>query len=135
MICPCHSKKLYSLCCEPFHKGISLPKTALELMRSRYSAYAKGLIHYLIQTTHPSNPLFKKSQSKIEADLLQFCHTTNFTGLDILSFQNGETEAFVHFKAHLTQSGNDCSFEEKSRFVKTAGKWLYHSDEVSDTSI
>ncbi len=36
--CPCGSKNKYKRCCQIFHKG-GIPKTALELMKSRYVAY------------------------------------------------------------------------------------------------
>lgn len=130
LLCPCHSGKLYNACCQPFHLGKELPQTALLLMRSRYSAYAKMLVGYLIQTTHPKNELFKQSkQSKqqIENGIIAFVSSTDFTGLEIVEFVDGENEAWVTFIARLTQNGHDTSFQEKSRFLKVAGRWLYRS--------
>ena len=40
MNCSCCSGKLYEECCEPFHSKKEFPKTAEELMRSRYAAFA-----------------------------------------------------------------------------------------------
>ena len=34
-----------------------MPPTAEALMRSRYSAYNKGLVQYVVDTTHPENPM------------------------------------------------------------------------------
>lgn len=107
--------------------GKQLPKTALELMRSRYCAYAKGLVEYLIQTTHPQNVLFKNKRHEIEESILRFSQSTQFTGLDIIEVIDGEKEAFVTFRAHLIQGQQDVSFQEKSRFLKEKGCWLYHS--------
>ena len=125
--CLCYSGKSYQECCKPFHTGKQLPKTALELMRSRYCAYAKGLVDYLIQTTHPQNVLFENSRQDIEEGIRKFSQATQFTGLDIIEFIDGEKEAFVTFKAHLVQDQDDVSFQEKSRFLKENDRWLYHS--------
>ena len=52
--CPCCSGKEYSECCEPIIKGTRKAATPAELMRSRYSAYAKGEIDHVVESTHPS---------------------------------------------------------------------------------
>ncbi len=58
MNCPCCSGKLYEECCEPFHSKKEFPKTAEELMRSRYAAFAIPNGEYLWQTTLPSKRKF-----------------------------------------------------------------------------
>ena len=45
--CPCMSGKAYAECCEPVIKGTRKAATPEELMRSRYSAYAKAEIDHL----------------------------------------------------------------------------------------
>lgn len=124
-MCPCHSEKPYEECCKPFHEKECFPENALLLMRSRYSAYALGLVDYIIQTTHLQNPLFKKKESDIREEILQFCQSTQFTGLDIVHFIDGKKRAYVTFFAHLRQEGKDVSFQEKSLFLKVANQWLY----------
>lgn len=126
LLCPCHSGKLYSYCCEPFHAGKQLPQTALELMRSRYVAYAKMQVAYIIQTTHRQNELFKKAKKQIEQGIIEFASQTEFCGLEILECIDGPDEAWVCFIARLKQHGQDASFQEKSHFLKVKGKWLYH---------
>ena len=49
MNCPCCSGKLYEECCESFHSKKEFPKTAEELMRSRYAAFAIPNGDYLWQ--------------------------------------------------------------------------------------
>lgn len=117
--CPCHSGKAYALCCGPYHQGKN-PENALALMRSRYAAYALGLADYILETTHPQNP-----QVKNREQILIFSKQTEFCGLDILSFEDGEKIAYVTFKAHLRQNGQDAPLKEKSEFEKVDGKWLY----------
>lgn len=107
--CPCHSNLAYALCCEPFHKG-ALPSTALELMRSRYSAYVLKLIEYIQQTE--TKPPSRKS-------LERFCNETTFTGLTILAF----TDNAVKFAVHTTTG----SWQEESHFIQKEGRWLFLS--------
>ena len=51
--CPCGGPA-YATCCGPFIDGAAVPQTAEQLMRSRYSAYTRGLEDYLRATWHPS---------------------------------------------------------------------------------
>lgn len=122
MKCPCYSGKPYTECCEPCHKR-KPAKDALSLMRSRYAAYALGLVDYIIDTTHPKNLDFPKNIQ----DLENFCSKTIFEGLEILNFSDEGDRAFVLFKAHLKQQGKDASFIEKSLFEKVDGRWLYRA--------
>jgi len=43
-LCPCESGKEYDACCGPIINGSQAARTAEALMRSRYSAYAKGAV-------------------------------------------------------------------------------------------
>jgi SEC-C motif-containing protein len=122
--CPCHSGKKYHQCCEPFHKGDN-PLTALQLMRSRYSAYAKGLTDYIISTTHPDNPSCKKDHEQWKKEITLFCNFTEFRDLEISEFTDGEKEAYVTFTAYLDQNQQDTTFTERSRFLKEGERWLY----------
>ena len=74
-LCPCHSQLPYEECCGKFHRG-ALPKNALELMRSRYSAYALGLVNYIIETTHTENPHYRRDFSSWKKELKVFCKQT-----------------------------------------------------------
>lgn len=122
--CPCTSSKLYKQCCKRFHDGTT-PSTALELMRSRYSAYALRLIDYLIKTTHPDFPGRNPDPKEWKKELMKFSETTRFEGLSILSFDEGDPISTVTFKAELRQGGRDGSFTERSIFEKIEGRWLY----------
>ncbi|ULE31837.1 YchJ family protein [Mycobacterium sp. IDR2000157661] len=51
--CPGGNVLPYAACCEPLNDGVRGAATAEALMRSRYSAYAKGLADYLFRTWHP----------------------------------------------------------------------------------
>jgi len=129
MLCPCSSGKPYIVCCKRYHKGVN-PPDALKLMRSRYSAYALGLVDYIVTTTHPDNPTYTNDKLSWMTSIAAFCEDTAFTGLDIIDFADGTEEAFVTFTAHLEQEESDASFTERSRFVKVESRWLYHSGEI-----
>ena len=123
--CPCGSQKKYKKCCKPFHDNITFPKTALDLMKSRYCAFATGKSEYIISTTHKDNVDFKSNIKSWNEEILDFTKNTRFEKLEILEFIEGYEESFVTFKATLIQYDNDVSFCEKSRFLKINERWLY----------
>lgn len=128
--CPCGSGELYSDCCQRFHKG-QLPGTALELMKSRYAAYARALPDYIIRTTHPDNPHYRQDAIAWASEILLFCKNTEFRKLEIIDITGGSEEAFVTFRAHLRQNHQKSILFEKSRFQKVGAQWLYLSGTLS----
>ena len=122
--CPCHSGKKYEKCCEIFHKSIEIA-TPVELMRSRYSAYALSLPSYIMKTTYLKSPHFVNNSKKWQTSILEFCNTTDFVGLEILSSSLDKDLALVTFFANLKQNGLDSSFTEKSTFRLVESTWLY----------
>ncbi|HHS92166.1 MAG TPA: zinc chelation protein SecC [Campylobacterales bacterium] len=124
--CPCGSKNKYKKCCQAYHKGAK-PKTALLLMKSRYTAYAVGNSAYIVNTTHENNVQYMEDSKAWKESIDIFCKETDFLGLEILAFIEGEEEAFVTFKALLSTG----EMLEKSRFLKVEGRWLYENGEVS----
>lgn len=128
--CLCHSGKEERECCERFHQGKEFPKTALELMRSRYSAYALGLVDYIIETTHPDYGAYERDKKKWKDAIVLFSKNTKFQALEIVEVNEGELQAFVTFKADLRQLGKDASFTERSRFFKANGRWLYADGQI-----
>jgi SEC-C motif-containing protein len=119
-LCPCGSGKNYAACCGPLHQGVAAP-SAEALMRSRYSAYALGLVDYILKTTHPQNHDAKRPAEERKKEIERFCKTTLFKGLKILEMGKD----IVKFTVYLSQEGKDFSFTEKSTFEKVLGNWLY----------
>lgn len=130
--CPCGSGKKYKKCCRVFHNGQN-PKTALELMKSRYSAYAYHNTSYIMETTHTSNSEYNPDKITWEQSIKAFMEDTAFNSLEILEFIDTNEESFVTFKANIFIKGKDASFTEKSRFVKQNDKWFYISGEFSQS--
>ena len=131
-ICPCGSLKKYKKCCKPFHDKITFPKTALELMKSRFSAFAVLIADYIIFTFLLNNSDYISDLKSWNQDIMNFSKNTRFERLEILDFIEGEVESFVTFKATLFQDNTDISFIEKSRFLKVEDKWLYIDGQFID---
>jgi peptide deformylase len=127
--CPCGSSFEYENCCEPLHKGV-LPKNALQLMRSRYSAYVLNLSGYIIETTHPASPQYSENTFMWKRKIADFCLHSTFKKLDILEFKEKGTLATVIFTAHILQESEDATFTEKSYFEKVNDRWLYRGGQL-----
>lgn len=126
--CPCGSGKKYKKCCRLFHNG-EKATTALQLMKSRYSAYAVNDLSYIMNTTDAKNSDFSTDKISWGKRIKQFIDDTQFVSLEILEFHEREEESFVTFKANIYINEEDSSFIEKSRFVKHNGEWFYESGE------
>jgi SEC-C motif domain protein len=122
--CPCCSGKLYSACCEVYHQG-QAAKTAKELMRSRYSAYALHHVDYIIRTTFPRHAAVSHHLDTWKKEVFQFCLSTTFEKLEILKYKELPDRATVIFIAHLKQGETDATFTERSYFAKVDGVWYY----------
>lgn len=123
MKCPCLSKKSFEDCCEPFLDQLEDPKTAEELMRSRYTAFSKNYADYLVKT-HP--PKTRHTVSK--KDLSNFCKEVEFYKLEIIETENGKQEddsGIVAFKAYYQFKNKKEIIPERSFFEKVNGLWMY----------
>lgn len=118
--CPCGSQLDYKDCCGRFHDSGAVPPDALSLMKSRYSAFVKKRADYLLSTWHETT----------RPKELTLDDTIKWLGLEIVSFDDGEQEAFVEFIARGKISGRAFKQVEKSRFVKEDGRWFYVDGDV-----
>ena len=114
--CPCGLPAVYDACCGRWHSGAAAP-TAELLMRSRYSAYAVGDAAHLMATWHPST---RPAGVGLDPDL-------RWTGLEVLEAAGGllDTAGTVHFRAHHLRRGVAGVLEERSRFARHGGRWVY----------
>ncbi len=117
LVCPCDSGKSYALCCHPLHQG-ELAKSALALMRSRYSAYVLGLAPYIMQTWHP------KTRPGSSSDVID--DHVKWLGLQVLHTDtNSADTAIVEFVARYKVGGNRAErLHEISEFIFTDA-WYY----------
>jgi SEC-C motif domain protein len=121
-LCPCASKQDYSQCCEPFITGKKEPKTSLELMRSRYTAFAKKAMDYIWKTTDPATlpEIDKKSNEG-------WARRNKFVGLEILNHQDSGDQGNVEFVAKYTDilGGPVVKHHEKATFTRKEGRWYF----------
>ena len=129
-LCPCGSGDSYEKCCSPYHSGAASAPTAEALMRSRYCAYVKGEIEYLIQTVQPDqrHDLDRKS-------VREWSEGAEWLGLEILNSNGGEADnkGQVEFIARFRQAGAEYAHHEISRFRKRDGCWFYVDGKIIPT--
>ncbi|MCL3861551.1 YchJ family metal-binding protein [Actinotalea sp. K2] len=116
--CPCLSGETYPDCCEPLHQGLREAPTAVQLMRSRYSAFAVGDADHLLRTWHTTT-----RPVDLELD-----PGVRWTRLDVLEVAAGgpfDSEGTVEFVAHHRTDGAPGNQHEVSRFVREDGRWVY----------
>lgn len=121
--CPCGMQLEYEECCERLHSGKQLAKTAEELMRSRYSAFARNQIGYLRDTTWPA---YRKHFDEIA--YTDRAVGSIWMGLTIHATeegQEGDTTGSVKFTARSMAHGQLSEQIEHSLFRKRNNKWYY----------
>lgn len=128
-LCPCCSGKTIDKCCEPFLLAEKKPRTAVQLMRSRFTAYfIGGAGNYLMATWHPD---MRKGQS---AQALSQ-RLVNWQELEIVHTTQQGDKAAVEFKAtFLDSDGKPGTYHELSTFVREKGAWLYVGAVRSETT-
>jgi SEC-C motif-containing protein len=104
-------------------------------MRSRYTAYSKGCVDYLIATLHP-----KSRQKNERLTLLESIQNTQWMGLTIIKTQKGQAQdkrGIVEFVAlyqpaqtGLLKPARANQLHERSRFIKEGGKWFYVDGDI-----
>jgi SEC-C motif domain protein len=119
--CPCGSPQAYAACCGRLHAGATAAD-AESLMRSRYSAYVKGLEDYLLATWHPSTrpPGLNLGAGPQE----------KWLGLEIKSRKQEADTAQVEFVARCRVGGRARRLHEISRFLREGGRWYYLDGEI-----
>lgn len=125
--CPCGSGEPAEICCLPVILGETRARSPEQLMRSRYSAYAMGIVGYILSswhsTTRPAEMTFEGSPS--------------WSGLKIIDASGAKSvqagEAYVEFIAGYLESGVPGVMRERSRFLMEEGQWRYVDGVQIDT--
>lgn len=124
--CFCGSSLTFDECCGSIISGKRQTVTALELMKSRYSAYCVVASDYLIATTHSS----KRAQFD-KASIEQWAMESQWRGLKIISTSKDsplDTQGEVIFQAlYIDESKKSRVHYEHSLFVKEHNQWFYLS--------
>ena len=117
-VCPCGPGRAYADCCRPLHQNREQAPTAEMLMRSRYSAYARGEVDHVFRTWHP-----RTRPPDVTHD-----PTTTWVGLDVLDVVDGgagDATGEVEFAASYVGPDGRGVLHERSRFERRAGRWVY----------
>ena len=120
--CPCQSGQTYAACCAPLHQGARQAVDAEALMRSRYSAYVRCDIDYIVATTVPAQ------QVLLDGDAMrQWSAGTQWCGLEVLQHwpRAGKHHAEVEFKAWFDTAQGRQYHHERSAFVCIAQRWYF----------
>jgi SEC-C motif domain protein len=128
--CPCRSGKKYKACCGPLHAGAAVADTPEALMRSRFSAFARGLGGYLVATLADGHPDRALPAAVLARELGRAKERQRFLDLCILHTSIEGDAGEVLFHARIFERGEDRSFAELSRFVREGGAWRYASGEL-----
>jgi SEC-C motif-containing protein len=120
--CLCGSGDPEAGCCGPILEGAAAP-TALALMRSRYVAYVRGAVEYLVATHDPA------SRAALDRDgIARWSRDTRWLGLEIVATERGgegDDDGVVEFIARGVTRGAPFAQRERSRFRRIAGRWHY----------
>lgn len=114
--CPCGGA-VYAQCCGRFIANGEVPQTAVELMRSRYTAYTLRDEAYLQATWYERS----RPDSKLAAE----DGGLKWIGLDVRKHQQTGDEATVEFVARYKIGGRAERLHEVSRFIREEGRWFY----------
>ena len=118
--CPCGLDLPLDECCRPFLDGNDFPLTPEALMRSRYTAYQKNRVDYIVKT------MKGKALSRFDAQKTKQRNATiKWFRLDILMSEEKGLEGCVEFIAHYQVGGKHLALHEVSQFQKEGKQWFY----------
>ena len=116
--CPCGDGRHYDECCGPIIGGRRQADTAEQLMRSRYTAYTKDEVDYLLHSWHPTTrPGSLGPTPQIVWQSLQI--------LDVFGGGSRDSSGRVHFIAAYDNNGVRSALNEASDFERYEGRWVY----------
>lgn len=121
--CPCGSGAPYASCCGPVIDGVQPATTAVQLMRARYTAYAKVAVDFIHDTTHPDH-----RQGYDPEGTKKWAEESEWDELEILSTRLGSAEdsvGEVEFVARYREQGKNREHHELGEFRKKEGKWYF----------
>lgn len=101
------------------------PRTAEQLMRSRFAAFRGADASWLLRTWHPST----------RPAHLDLSDNPRWRGLQVVDVVGGEEDAevgVVEFRATYLHDGVLGILHERSRFVREGGRWYYVDGDVRE---
>ncbi|MGV9795269.1 YchJ family protein [Gordonia sp. NPDC003422] len=121
--CPCCSGLVFGECCGPLLSRVRPAPTAQAMMRSRFTAFARGDRDYLLDTWQPDT----RPRELVLADDLRWYR------LDVESVSAGtpfDSAGEVGFTAYYRTPDGPGTLHELSRFTRVSGRWYYVDGKV-----
>ncbi len=119
--CSCGSQAEFAACCEPIIDGARPAATSEQLMRARYTAYARGRLSFLRASTHPDHRAGHDEKATRDWALNSQWHS-----LEILAVEGGgpgDQEGTVEFAAEYTHGGQRQRHHETASFQRVEDAW------------
>lgn len=130
--CPCGSGLLLQSCCLPLIQGKKTAETAEQLLRSRYTAFTRGDVDYIVSSHHP------RTREHVKRDEIEeWSRTSEWLGLEILKSEaggpNDEKGALaIHVRYRSTEAveegavpGEVTDHLELSLFERDEAQWKF----------
>lgn len=125
MLCPCGSTQRFEYCCNKYIAHEAETKTAEQLMRSRYSAYATGAFDYIFNTYG------KEQRETLSIETLsEHADEQQWVNLDIHHAQEETLPAIVEFSAFYLIGNTLHELRECSRFERQDGHIRYLDGDI-----
>jgi SEC-C motif domain protein len=129
--CPCggfpDAGAAFSECCQPVIQGRREARTAEELLRARYSAFARGDIDFIVASHH------SRTRGELKrAEIEEWSKSSEWLGLNVVQKEAGgpdDTEGRIVFNARYRtqekEGPQDHDHWEQSLFEKEGGHWRF----------
>lgn len=121
--CPCGSETQLENCCLPLIQGKKKPTTAEDLLRSRYTAFTRGDVDYILETHHSKT----KADVKRE-EIEEWSKSSEWLGLRVVQKEAGEasdSQGTIVFCAGYKADGKVQEHWEQSFFEKEGTTWKF----------
>ncbi len=122
-LCPCGSEKSLRECCLPLIEGKKTASTAEALLRSRYTAFVRGDIDYILDTHHT------KTKGDVNRQgIEEWSKKSEWLGLEVLQTEGGQssdTQGQIAFHVQYKVDGKTQDHRELSLFEKENGHWRF----------
>ncbi len=115
--CPCGGGENLGACCGPLVEDGMPAETAVQLMRSRYRAFALGREDHLWRTWHP-----RTRPPAVEVGGVEW---TGLTVVDVVAGGRTDEHGEVEFEVRFAGSDGPEVLRERSRFERRGGRWTY----------
>lgn len=128
--CPCGSGSAYDACCGPCINGARPAETAEALMRSRYTAFTRVDVDYLLATIHSD-----QREAQDAGALRKWASEAEWLGLEIMHTSGGGAEdqiGVVEFIARYRKKGIRQEHHEQAEFVREKDGWVFVDGHAPD---